>query len=99
MIKRGDVFEIILGKKKRSVLICSHDLLNENSHYVLVAPIMSNMAIVYPFEYVIKDYGKVICDQIKSIRASNLEKDKIFNLSTIDMKQIDVILKYVLGVV
>lgn len=98
MIKRGDVFEIQLDKKKRPGLICSYDILNENTTHVIVAPIALNIAVVYCFEYVIKDYGKVMCDQIYTLDKSKLGQ-KIFSLTLQDMKQINTILKTILGVV
>ncbi len=98
MVKRGDVYEITVEKKKRACLICSYDILNENAPYVIIAPISINRAVIYNFEYVIKDYGKVLCDQIRPVDKAKLGQ-KIFSLTYQDMKQIDAILKLILGVV
>ncbi|MEK6880474.1 MAG: type II toxin-antitoxin system PemK/MazF family toxin [Nanoarchaeota archaeon] len=100
MVRRGDVFSITMPTqniKTRSALIISNDIMNENSSYVLIAPINLNKTTIYSFEYVIKDYGKIMCDQIRPILKCQL-KEKLFDVSIKDMAQIDLILKRLLGI-
>lgn len=82
-------------------MVCSHDILNENSKRVIVAPITSNLKKIYSFEYAIKDHsdveGKIMLDQMRSIDKSRLGK-KIGNFSISEMQEIDLILKFVLGI-
>lgn len=83
-IRRGDIFWVDFDpskatevKKTRPAVICSHDLLNENSTRIIVAPVTSNLKKVYSFEYAIKESlinGKVMLDQIRSIDKSRLGK-------------------------
>ena len=56
-IKRGDVFWVDFDpskaseiQKKRPALICSNDIMNENSSRVIVAPITSNLKKIYSFD-------------------------------------------------
>lgn len=106
-IKRGDLFWTDFDpskateiQKTRPSLICSHDLMNEHSSRVIVAPITSNLKKVYSFEFAIKDHanisGKVMLDQIRSIDKSRLGK-KIGSLSIKEMQEISEIIKFVLG--
>ena len=60
--KRGDIFWVDFDpskateiQKKRPALVCSHDILNENSARIIVAPITSNLKKVYSFEYALKN--------------------------------------------
>ena len=109
-IKRGDIFWVDFDdskskgtetKKRRPALICSHDIMNENTPRVIIAPITSNLKKVYLFEYALKNHsqvkGKVMLDQIRSIDKARLGK-KLGNLSVKEMKKIDEIIKFVLGV-
>ena len=66
LIKRGDIFWVDFDPSKasetqkiRPSLICSHDILNENSSRVIAAPITSNVKKVYSFEYAIKNHPEV----------------------------------------
>ena len=106
-IRRGDIFWVDFDpskaseiQKTRPSLVCSHDIMNENSSRVIVAPITSNLKKVYSFEYSIKDLsdvqGKIMLDQMRSIDKSRLGK-KIGSLSIKDMQEIDLIIKFVLG--
>lgn len=107
LIKRGDIFWVDFDpskateiQKTRPALICSHDLINENSSRVIVAPITSSMKKIYTFEYEIKNHtsilGKAMFDQIRSIDKSRLGK-KTGSLSYKEMEEINLILKFVLG--
>lgn len=107
-IRRGDIFWVNFDpakdseiQKTRPALICSHDVLNENSTRVIVAPITSNLKKIYSFEYVIKNQpnvvGKVMLDQIRALDKSRLGK-KEGNLSIKEMNEIELILKFVLGI-
>ncbi len=107
LIKRGDIFWVDFDPAKateiqkiRPAVICSHDILTENSSRVIVAPITSNLKKIYSFEYVVKGLsnleGKIMLDQIKSIDKIRLGK-KIGSLSLKEMQDIDVIIKFVLG--
>lgn len=107
-IKRGDIFWVDFDpskateiQKTRPALICSHDIMNENSSRVIVAPITSNLKKVYAFEYAIKDHptisGKIMFDQMRSVDKSRLTTFK-GALPYRDMSAIDLILKFVLGI-
>jgi mRNA interferase MazF len=108
LIRRGDVFWVDFDpskatevQKKRPALVCSHDILNENSSRIIVVPITSNVKKVYSFEYAIKGVsgleGKIMLDQLRSIDKSRIGK-KIGNLPFKEMQQIEIILKFVLGI-
>lgn len=107
LIKRGDIFWVDFDpskateiQKTRPAFVCSHDILNENSSRIIVAPITSKIKKIYSFEYVIKSHssleGKIMLDQMRSIDKSRLGK-KICSLSLKEMQEIDVIIKFVLG--
>ncbi|MDP1880034.1 MAG: type II toxin-antitoxin system PemK/MazF family toxin [Parachlamydiaceae bacterium] len=108
LIKRGDIFWVNFDpakateiQKTRPAIVCSHDILNENSSRIIVAPITSNLKKVYSFEYEIKNHahleGKIMLDQMRSIDKSRLEK-KIGTLSLKEMQEIEVIIKFILGI-
>ena len=108
IIKRGDLFWVDFDPSKateiqkiRPSLVCSHDILNENSSRIIVAPITSNLKKVYSFEYAITNHpdvkGKIMLDQLRSIDKSRLGK-KIGSLSMKEMQEIEAILKFVLGI-
>lgn len=105
-IRRGDIFWVDFDpskateiQKTRPSLVCSHDVLNDNSARIIVAPITSNLSKVYSFEFAILDHdavkGKVMLDQMRSIDKSRLGK-KLGSLSFKEMQEIDSILKMVL---
>jgi mRNA interferase MazF len=107
LIRRGDIFWVDFDpskateiQKTRPAVICSHDVLNANSSRVIVAPITSNVKKVYSFEYALKDHdsveGKVMLDQLRSIDKSRLGK-KLSSFSVKEMQEIDVIIKFILG--
>lgn len=106
-IRRGNIFWVDFDpsrateiQKKRPSLVCSHDILNENSSRIIVAPITSNLKKIYSFEYEIKSdssiKGKIMLDQLRSIDKSRLG-DRLGDLSLKEMQEIDVILKFILG--
>lgn len=109
VIRRGDIFWVNFDpsqatetQKTRPALVCSHDVMNENSSRIIVSPITSNLKKIYTFEYKIKrDHssginGKVMIDQMRSIDKSRLG-EKICALSINEMKDIDLIIKFLLG--
>src|SRR5438105_3795272 len=106
--RRGDIFWVDFDpskateiKKKRPALVCSHDILNENSPRIIVAPITSNVKKVYSFEYHIPHHanveGKIMLDQMRTIDKSRLGS-KIGELTVKEMLEIDIIIKFVLGI-
>jgi mRNA interferase MazF len=108
LIKRGDIFWVDFDpskateiQKTRPALICSHDIMNENSNRVIVAPITSNVKKVYSFEYEIKNHhdvqGKIMFDQIRSVDISRLGK-KEGSLTFKELSEIEPILKFILGI-
>jgi mRNA interferase MazF len=99
MIKRGDIFWVNFdpstGKeiqKKRPALICSNDLMNAESSFVIVIPVTSTVTKVYSFEYLIEGrkeiQGKLVVQQVKSLDKSRLGS-KICSLSSAEMLEID----------
>lgn len=108
LIRRGDIYWVDFDpskateiQKTRPALVCSHDILNENSSRIIVAPITSNLKRVYSFEYQVKNHpqviGKIMFDQMRSIDKSRLGK-KEGCLSFKEMNEVDLILKFVLGI-
>lgn len=107
IIKRGDIFWVDFDpskaseiQKKRPSLVCSHDILNEHSSRIIVAPITSNLKKVYSFEYALQHYpdvkGKIMLDQMRSIDKTRLGK-KLGSISIKEMQEIELILKFILG--
>lgn len=107
LIKRGDIFWVNFDpsiateiQKIRPALVCTHDIINENSSRIIVAPITSNVRKVYSFEYAIKNHpnvvGKIMFDQMRSIDKSRLGKREGV-LSFKEMSEIELILRFVLG--
>lgn len=107
LIRRGDIYWVDFDpskgteiRKARPSVICSHDLLNENSSRIIVTPITSNLKRIYSFEYEIKNHpnivGKVMCDQMRAIDKSRLNKKEI-SLTFKQMNELDLILKLVMG--
>lgn len=106
-IRRGDLFWVNFDpakateiQKTRPALVLSHDLLNENSSRIIVAPITSNLKKVYSFEFAIKGHstieGKAMLDQMRAIDKSRLGQ-KIGSLSPSEMDEISIILRFTLG--
>lgn len=105
-IRRGDIYYIDFDKDKndiskaRAALICSHDIINEFSSRVIVAPITSNMSKLYSFEYVIKNeliHGRIMFEQLRSISKSRV-LNKIYSFTEQDINQVDAILRRILGI-
>lgn len=107
IIKRGDLFWVDLDparnteiQKTRPCLVISHDVMNDNYTRVIVAPITSNIKKVYPFDHLLKgDYevkGKVLLHQLRTVDKSRLGK-KIAHISLNEMKEINEILEFILG--
>ena len=107
-IKRGDIFWVDFDpstgteiRKRRLALVCSHDDMNQNSNRIIVAPIISNLNKVYTFEYAITGYsfvnGKVMIDQIKCVDKIRLGT-KIRSIALKETNEVDLIIKFVLGV-
>lgn len=106
-ISRGDIFWVDFDpakatetKKTRPALVCSNDIMNHNSSWIIVAPVTSNLNRVYSFEYEINGHsgikGKIMLDQLRSIDKSRL-KGKVDHLSHDEMKEVDLIIKFILG--
>lgn len=87
-------------QKVRPALVCSHDILNQNSSRIFVAPITSNLKKIYSFEYALTAHdfvkGKVMLDQMKSVDKSRLGK-KMGSILFKEMNEIDTIIKFILG--
>jgi mRNA interferase MazF len=107
LIKRGDVFWIDFDpskateiKKRRPALIVSHDVMNEYSSRVIVAPITSQLKKVFSFELEIKGTagikGKILLDQLRTVDKSRLEK-KMGALTIQELQEVNAIIKLVLG--
>lgn len=107
LIRRGDVFWVDFDpakaseiQKTRPALVCSHDTLNQYSSRIIVAPITSQLKKVYSFEHAISGQagleGKIMLDQIRSVDKSRLSK-KMGCLTIRDMQEIEIILRFVLG--
>ena len=108
MIIRGDIFFVDFDPSKateiqkiRPALVCSHDVLNNNSSRIIVAPITSNLKKIYSFEYALLNHpgvkGKIMLDQLRSVDKSRLCK-KVGFITFKEMNEIEVILKFVLGI-
>lgn len=106
-IRRGDIYWVDFDpskateiQKTRPAIICSHDIVNENSMRVIVAPITSNLKKVYSFEYAIRHHpdisGKIMLDQMRSVDKSRLGK-KVGSLPINQMSEVDAILTFILG--
>lgn len=106
LIKRGDIFWVNFDpskateiQKTRPAVILSHDIMNENSSRVIVAPITSNVSKVYSFEYrvLLKAVsGKIMLDQLRAIDKIRLG-DKAGCLTIKEINEIEIIIKFVLG--
>lgn len=106
-IRRGDIFWVDLDpaketeiQKTRPCLVISHDVMNENYTRVIVAPITSNTKKIYPFDYLLKEdfgvSGKVLVHQLRTVDKSRLGK-KIGTLSLTDMKEVNEIIEFIMG--
>ena len=104
--KRGDIywgdFDLARGsetKKIRPSIIVSHDLLNQYSLRVTVAPITSQIKKIYWWDYPIKVKGKdakIMFDQLRVFDKSRLGSF-IEHVSLPELKEIDAVIKKALG--
>ncbi|MGH2612846.1 MAG: type II toxin-antitoxin system PemK/MazF family toxin [Rhabdochlamydiaceae bacterium] len=104
--KRGEVYWVNLDptigaetKKIRPGLVISNDIGNEVSDIVMVAPITSKVANVYPFEvkvFVESKHSKIMLNQCRSIDKSRLLK-KIDSVDGDTMKAVEEAIKIVFG--
>jgi mRNA interferase MazF len=105
--KRGEIYWADLEptrgsetKKKRPGLIVSNDIGNELSNVVMVAPITSKAAKVYPFEVKLDLDGtptKVMLNQCRALDKSRLQK-KIGKASPETMQAIGEAIKLVFSI-
>jgi mRNA interferase MazF len=104
---KGDIFwvDFVPSKatevqKTRPALVCSHDIMNEKSTRIIVAPITSNLKRIYSFEYAIVSHpfvkGKVMLDQLRAINKIRLGK-KIGSISWKEMEEVAEIIKLIMG--
>ena len=106
LMKRGEVwwveFDPSVGseiRKTRPAIIISNDGANRNLARVVVIPLTSNTARVYPGEAVVIVEGKAskaVADQIMAADKKRL-KDKLGNLSRDDLEAVEEAIKEHLG--
>lgn len=104
--KRGEVYWVKLDPttgseiaKTRPALVISNNAGNEASRRIIVAPITSNCAKIFPFEVfiVVKDKeGKILLDQIRTVDKVRLGA-KISSCQKDIMDAVDEALKIVLA--
>jgi mRNA interferase MazF len=102
--KRGEIYWVNLEptigaetKKTRPGLVVSNDIGNEVSKIVMIAPITSKIAHIYPFEVKVivnTKLAKIMLNQCRAIDKSRL-LEKIQNLDSETMKEVDEALKIV----
>lgn len=105
--RRGEVYWTNLDpafgsetKKRRPGLIVSNDIGNELSKVVMVAPITSKTANVYPFEVKTRIDGKpakVMLNQCRALDKSRLQK-YICELEIDTMRAVDEAIKLVFSI-
>ena len=104
--RRGDVYWVapdpVLGseiKKTRPAVIVSNDSCNRHGTRVVVLPVTSNVASLYPGEASIEVDGKparALGDQIRSIDKTRL-RERIGRLDADEMRRIDETLRITLA--
>jgi mRNA interferase MazF len=105
-MKRGEVwwveFDPSIGseiRKTRPAIILSNDAANRNLSRVVVIPLSSNVARIYPGEALVTVAGrqsKAMADQIMA--ADNVRlKDRVGALSRSDMTEVEEAIKVHLG--
>jgi mRNA interferase MazF len=104
--RRGEVYWVNLEptigaetKKTRPGLIVSNDIGNEVSKIIMIAPITSKVAHIYPFEVKVvvnTKPAKIMLNQCRAIDKSRLI-DKIQSLDIDVMKEVDEAIKIVFG--
>ena len=105
-MKRGDVwwveFDPAIGSeiaKRRPAIIVSNDSANRNLSHVVVIPLTSNIAKVYPGEALVKlgnQTSKAMTDQIMAADKSRL-KDQLGTVSRADMELVEDAMRVHLG--
>jgi mRNA interferase MazF len=105
-MKRGEVwwaeFDPSIGseiRKTRPAIILSNDAANRNLSRVVVIPLSSNVARVYPGEALVAVAGrqsKAMADQIMAADKVRL-KDRVGALSRADMAEVEEAIKVHLG--
>ena len=105
-MKRGDVwwveFDPAIGSeiaKRRPAIIVSNDSANRNLSRVVVIPLTSNIAKVYPGEALVKlgnQTSKAMTDQIMAADKSRL-KDQLGTVSRTDMELVEDAMRVHLG--
>ena len=105
-MKRGEVwwveFDPPIGSeigKTRPAIILSNDAANRNLSRVVVIPLSSNVARLYPGEALVTVAGrqsKAMADQIMAADKARL-KDRVGTLSRADMAEVEEAIKVHLG--
>ncbi|MBD3841408.1 MAG: type II toxin-antitoxin system PemK/MazF family toxin [Campylobacterales bacterium] len=114
MFKKGEIYLANLNPKKgnevgklRPVLIYQTDMLNEITHPTTTILLLSTYLVndSYPLRMRIKKRDKleatseILCDQIRTIDNQRIIDEKLTILNDEEMKQIDMQMKIVLGMV
>lgn len=105
--KRGEVYWVCLDpvmgteiQKTRPGVIISSDLFNKSLPRVIIAPITSNIKIVFDFQALISlegKEGKVLLDQVRTVDKERLGK-KIGSVNPREMASIENALKLTLEI-